>query len=264
MSRSTQVRTSRPWSTFPWEPAPDFWLHGIIRLLFLWGFFNLLVLSITWRSSCLTSSNKRLIFPVRTPASSWTIGGLDLFSSSTFDCSNCCCSTSDIASATRDEPPIWCGEGKKKNKTSKKEETSDNIRRWKLTWALCTDNACHLCSYVTRQAGARKATWQLLHNMAAVFANTKTHSGLKQIIVYHGHETTLIGDRSGNTCITTVKHTEESKLQQSKTWKQTKNMPVKQNPVLAGKILPWNASLETNANKSVKFKDLGSHGNSKT
>ena len=80
----------------------------------------------------------------------------------------------------------------KKNKTSEKEETSDNIRRWKLTWALCTDNACHLCSYVTWQAGARKATWQLLHNMAAVFANTKTHSGLKQIIVYHGHETTLI------------------------------------------------------------------------
>ena len=74
--------------------------------------------------------------------------------------------------------------GKKKNKTSKKEETSDNIRRWKLTWALCTDNAW--------QTGARKATWQLLHNMAAVFANTKTHSGLKQIIVYHGHETTLI------------------------------------------------------------------------
>ena len=35
-----------------------------------------------------------------------------------------------------------------------------------------------------------KATWQLLHNMAAVFANTKTHSGPKQIIVYHGHETT--------------------------------------------------------------------------
>ena len=29
-----------------------------------------------------------------------------------------------------------------------------------------------------------------MHNMAAVFANTKTHSGPKQIIVYHGHETT--------------------------------------------------------------------------
>ena len=79
----------------------------------------------------------------------------------------------------------------KEKQDPRKEETSDNIRRWKLTWALCNDNACHLCSYVTWQAGARKATWQLLHNMAAVFANTKTHSGPKQIIVYHGHETTL-------------------------------------------------------------------------
>jgi len=38
----------------------------------------------------------------------------------------------------------------------------------------------------------------ILHNMAAVFANTKTHSGPKQIIVYHGHETTQVSNELGN------------------------------------------------------------------
>jgi len=37
-----------------------------------------------------------------------------------------------------------------------------------------------------------RAHGKLSHNMAAVFVNTKTHFGLKQIIVYHIHETTLI------------------------------------------------------------------------
>ena len=36
-----------------------------------------------------------------------------------------------------------------------------------------------------------RAHGKLSHNMAAVFVNTKTHFGLKQIIVYHVHETTL-------------------------------------------------------------------------
>ena len=37
-----------------------------------------------------------------------------------------------------------------------------------------------------------RAHGKLSHNMAAVFVNTKIHFGLKQIIVYHVHETTLI------------------------------------------------------------------------
>ena len=38
-----------------------------------------------------------------------------------------------------------------------------------------------------------RAHGKLSHNMAAVFVNTKTHFGLKQIIVYHVHETTRNG-----------------------------------------------------------------------
>ena len=61
----------------------------------------------------------------------------------------------------------------KKNKTSKKDETSDNIRGWKLTWALFKDNACHLCSYVTWQAGARKGTWQTFTQHGSCFCKHK-------------------------------------------------------------------------------------------
>ena len=81
----------------------------------------------------------------------------------------------------------------KKIRASIEAETSDNIQRgWTylayVTWqCMSLVMLCHLTSW------SRKKHMKNFWKTGSCFClNTKTHYGLKQIIVYHVHETTLI------------------------------------------------------------------------
>ena len=83
----------------------------------------------------------------------------------------------------------WAG---KKNRASKEAETSDNIQRgW--TYLACQITMHVTCNAVSLDQLEPKNAHENLWRTGSCFClNTKTHYGLKQIIVYHVYETTLI------------------------------------------------------------------------
>ena len=83
----------------------------------------------------------------------------------------------------------WVG---KKNKASRKQETSDNIQRMKTYVSIGPQTMRVTCAAVSLDKLEKGHMDTLSHNMAAVFENTKTLFGLKQIKVCHVHETTLV------------------------------------------------------------------------
>ena len=63
--------------------------------------------------------------------------------------------------------------GKRKTRPPKRRKQVTTSKGCKLTWALFKDNACHLCSYVTLQAGARKGTWLTFTQHGSCFCKHK-------------------------------------------------------------------------------------------
>ena len=63
--------------------------------------------------------------------------------------------------------------GKRKTRPPKRRKQVTTSEGWKLTWALFKDNACHWCSFVTWQAGARKGTWQTFTQHGSCFCKHK-------------------------------------------------------------------------------------------